>query len=61
MRNLIYTVSSNGFTYRTPSLANAKEISAKMGVPYSISLKTPAQPRQYNAKRVEAIRAKARA
>ena len=61
MRNLIYTVSSNGFTYRTPSLADAKEISAKMGVPYSISLETPTQPRQYNAKRVEAIRAKARA
>ena len=61
MRNLIYTVSSNGFTYRTPNLANAKEISARMGVPYSISLETPTQPRQYNAKRVEAIRAKARA
>ena len=61
MRNLIYTVSSNGFTYRTPSLANAKEISARIGVPYSISLETPTQPRQYNAKRVEAIRAKARA
>ena len=61
MRNLIYTVSSNGFTYRTSNLANAKEISAKMGVPYSISLETPAQPRQYNVKRVEAIRAKARA
>ena len=61
MRNLIYTVSSNGFTYRTPSLVNAKEISAKMGVPYSVSLKTPTQPKQYNAKRVEAIRAKARA
>ena len=61
MRNLIYTVSSNGFTYKTPSLVNAKEISAKMGVPYSISLETPAQSRQYNAKRVEAIRAKARA
>ena len=60
-RSLIYTVSSNGFTYRTPNLANAKEISAKMCVPYSISLETPAQPRQYNAKRVEAIRAKARA
>ena len=61
MRSLVYAVSSNGFTYRTPSLVNAKEISAKMGVPYSISLETPSQPRQYNAKRVEAIRAKARA
>lgn len=61
MRNLIYTVSSNGFTYRTPNLANAKEISARMGIPYSISLETPAQPRQYNAKRVAAIRAKAQA
>ena len=61
MRNLIYTVSSNGFTYRTPNLANAREISAKMGIPYSISLETPTQPRQYNAKRVEAIRAKVRA
>ena len=61
MRNLVYTVSSNGFTYKTSSLVNAREISAKMGVPYSISLETPAQPRQYNAKRVEAIRAKARA
>ena len=61
MRSLIYTVSSNGFTYRTSSLADAKEISAKMGIPYSISLETPTQPRQYNAKRVEAIRAKARA
>lgn len=61
MRILVYTVSSNGFTYRTSSLANAKEISAKMGVPYSISLETPTQPRQYNAKRVESIRAKARA
>lgn len=61
MRILVYTVSSNGFTYRTSSLANAKEISAKMGVPYSVSLETPTQPRQYNAKRVESIRAKARA
>lgn len=61
MRSLIYTVSSNGFTYRTSSLANAKEISVKMGVPYSVSFKTPTQPKQYNAKRVEAIRAKARA
>lgn len=61
MRNLVYTVSSNGFTYRTSTLADAKEISAKMGVPYSISLETPTQPRQYNVKRVEAIRAKARA
>ena len=61
MRNLIYTVSSNGFTYRTSNFANAKEISAKMGVPYSISLETPTKPKQYNAKRVEAIRAKARA
>ena len=61
MRNLIYTVSSNGFTYRTSNLANAREVSARMGIPYSISLETPSQPRQYNAKRVEAIRAKARA
>ena len=61
MRNLVYTVSSNGFTYRTSTLADAKEISAKMGVPYSISLETPTQPRQYNAERVEAIKAKARA
>ena len=61
MRTLVYTVSSNGFTYRTSTLADAKEISAKMGVPYSISLETPTQPRQYNAKRVESIRAKARA
>ena len=61
MRNLVYTVSSNGFTYKTSSLANAREISAKMGVPYSISLETPTQPRQYNAKRVESIRAKAKA
>ena len=61
MRNLIYTVSSNGFTYRTSSLANAKEISAKMGAPYSISLETPTKPRQHNTKRIEAIRAKARA
>ena len=61
MRSLIYTVSSNGFTYRTSNLANAKEISAKMGVFYSISLETPTKPKQYNAKRVEAIRAKARA
>ena len=61
MRILVYTVSSNGFTYRTSSLANAKEISAKMGVPYSVNLETPTQPRQYNAKRVESIRAKARA
>ena len=61
MRILVYTVSSNGFTYRTSSLANAKEISAKMGVPYSVSLETPTQPRQYNAKRVESIRAKAKA
>ena len=61
MRSLIYTVSSNGFTYRTSNLANAKEISAKMGVPYSISLETPTKPKQYNAKRIEAIRAKARA
>ena len=61
MRNLIYTVSSNGFTYRTSNLADAREISAKMGVPYSISLETPAQPRQYNAKRVESMRAKGRA
>ena len=61
MRSLVYTVSSNGFTYRTSNLADAREVSAKMGVPYSISLETPIQPRQYNAKRVEAIRAKARA
>ena len=61
MRILVYTVSSNGFTYRTSSLANAKEISAKMGVPYSVNLETPTQPRQYNAKRVESIRAKAKA
>ena len=61
MRNLVYTVSSNGFTYRTSNLADAREVSAKMGVPYSISLETPTQPGQYNAKRVEAIRAKARA
>ena len=61
MRNLIYTVSSNGFTYRTSNLADAREVSAKMGVPYSVSLKTPTQSKQYNAKRVEAIRAKARA
>ena len=61
MRNLIYTVSANGFTYRTSSLANAKEVSGRMGVPYSISFETPTKPRHYNAKRVEAIRAKARA
>ena len=61
MRSLVYTVSSNGFTYRTSSLANAREVSGRMGVPYSVSLETPAQPKQYNAKRVEAIRAKARA
>ena len=61
MRILVYTVSSNGFTYRTSNLANAKEISAKMDVPYSISLETLTQPRQYNAKRVESIRAKAKA
>ena len=61
MRSLVYTVSSNGFTYRTSILTNAKEISAKIGVPYSISLETPTQPKQYNAKRIEAIRAKARA
>ena len=61
MRSLVYTVSSNGFTYRTSNLADAREISAKMGVPYSVSLKAPTQPKQYNAKRVEAIRAKARA
>ena len=61
MRNLIYTVSSNGFTYRTSSLVNAREISTKMGVPYSISLETPTKPKQYNTKRVEAIRAKAKA
>ena len=61
MRNLVYTVSSNGFTYKTSNLANAREISAKMGVPYSISFETPTQPKQYNAKRVEAIRARAKA
>ena len=61
MRSLVYTVSSNGFTYRTSNLADAREVSAKMGVPYSVSLKTPTQQKQYNAKRVEAIRAKARA
>lgn len=61
MRNLIYTVSSNGFTYKTSNLANAREVSAKMGVPYSIGFEIPIQPRQYNAKRVEAIRAKAKA
>ena len=61
MRILVYTVSSNGFTYTTSSLANAKEISAKMGLPYSVSLETQTQPRQYNAKRVESIRAKAKA
>ena len=61
MRSLVYTVSSNGFTYRTSSLANAREVSGRMGVPYSVSLETPAQPKQYNAKRVEAIRVKARA
>ena len=61
MRILVYTVSSNGFTYRTSNLANAREISAKMGVPYSISLETPTQQRQYNAKRVESIRARAKA
>ena len=61
MRFLVYTVSSNGFTYRTSSLEDAREVSAKMGVPYSINFETPTQPRQYNAKRVEAIRAKARA
>ena len=61
MRNLVYTISSNGFTYKTSSLANAKEVSAKMGVPYLISLETPTQPKQYNAKRVEAIRARAKA
>ena len=61
MRSLVYTVSSNGFTYRTSNFADAREVSAKMGVPYSVSFKTPTQPKQYNAKRVEAIRAKARA
>lgn len=61
MRILVYTVSSNGFTYKTSSLANAKEVSGRMGVPYSISFETPTKPRHYNAKRVEAIRAKARA
>ena len=61
MRSLVYTVSSNGFTYRTSNRVDAREVSAKMGVPYSINLETPTQPRQYNAKRVEAIRAKARA
>ena len=61
MRSLVYTVFSNGFTYRTSNLADAREVSAKMGVPYSVSLKTPTQQKQYNAKRVEAIRAKARA
>ena len=61
MRNLVYTVSSNGFTYRTSNLADAREVSSRMGVPYSVSLETPAQPKQYNTKRVEAIRAKARA
>ena len=49
------------FYYRTSNLADAREVSAKMGVPYSVSFKTPTQPKQYNAKRVEAIRAKARA
>ena len=61
MRNLVYIISSNGFTYKTSSLANAREISAKMGVPYSINLETPTQPKEYNAKRVEAIRARAKA
>ena len=61
MRTLVYTVSSNGFTYKTSNLDSAREVSAKMGIPYSISFEIPTQPRQYNAKRVEAIRAKARA
>ena len=61
MRILVYTVSSNGFTYKTSSLADAREVSAKMSVPYSISFETPTQPKQYNAKRVEAIRARAKA
>ena len=61
MRNLVYTVSSNGFTYKTSNLANAREVSAKMGIPYSVNLETPTQTRQYNAKRVEAIRARAKA
>lgn len=61
MRNLVYTISSNGFTYKTSSLANAKEVSSKMGASYSIGFETPTQPREYNIKRVEAIRARARA
>ena len=61
MRNLVYTISSNGFTYKTSSLANAKEVSAKMGASYSIGFETPTQPREYNIKRVEAIRARAKA
>ena len=61
MRSLVYTVSSNGFTYRTSNLADAREVSAKMGVPYSVSLKTPTQPKQYNAKRVGANAGKGRA
>lgn len=60
MRILVYTVSSNGFTYKISSLANAREVSNRIGVPYSISFEIPTQPRQYNAKRVEAIRVKAR-
>lgn len=61
MRNLIYTVSSKDFNFRTASLEKAKEVSAEMGIPYSIGFETPTEPRQYNAKRVAAIRAKARA
>ena len=61
MRNLIYTVSSKGFNFKTASLEKAKEVSANMGIPYSISFETPVTPREYNVKRVKAIRAKARA
>ena len=61
MRNLIYTVSSKDFNFKTASLEKAKEISTKVGIPYSISFETPVEPREYNAKRIEAIRAKARA
>lgn len=61
MRNLVYTISSNGFTYKTSSLADAREVSAKIGTSYSIGFETPTQPKQYNAKRVEAIRARAKA
>ena len=61
MRNLIYTVSSKDFNFKTASLEKAKEVSANMCIPYSISFETPTKPREYNVKRVEAIRSNARA